>query len=193
MLARIFFHRLKLIFFICFSSWRLYASADFDRVHQKVMDLLLQGRDKFYYAKLDIQVSGSSPQVIHLPEGGGSLDLFQIMSTGEYRLGFVLPSFYEDVQNLRVFYLARYRPEKVRDFQFGSSCFQLLELTEFAKKHLLVDSGRSLGLVLNREAVKNLLAVAGDWYISFESLGDLYLTKVSLTLGHNKKWQECSP
>ena len=188
-----FFIALKV--FVMMVFFRVYAFSDvtFDRVHQKVMDLLLSGRERFYYARIDVHFLGPTAQVIDLPEGGGSIDLFQVMGSGEYQLKMVIPSSYEDVQNLRVFYLARYRPEIVRDFQFGSNCFELLNVTEFAKKHLFSFVPHSHGLELNRKAVKHLLAVAGDWYISFESMGDLYLSKVSLLLEPNRKKKECSP
>jgi hypothetical protein len=164
------------------------SSADLFRIPTFVMDKLVTKSDRvvdrFYYAAPIVEIIDSKNQEVlkkmELPDGGGGLDLSDIIpSSGlEFffvRFSFDFPSSY--TESMRVFFQNHYAPTMISGLQFGSECDRIYEFSKSFKK-----GGRfsSTGIEVSGSFFRYLYTLGGDWFFAFDFDGETYVSMVRL-------------
>lgn len=124
--------------------------------------------------KNDSVVQGEAVK-IHLPKGGGKIDLSRYITSqpGTFFIGFEFPAF-ETATAKKVVFVSRTRKRKIGGQIFGAGCNQILDITD---RFLTEMKGE--GIKVNTTQERYLSVVGGTFLFSAQTPGDVLLAQVT--------------
>ena len=112
---------------------------------------------------------------IHLPKGGGKIDLSRYITKqpGTFYVGFEFPAF-ETATAKKVVFVSRTRKRKIGEQIFGAGCNQILDITD---RFLAEMKGE--GIKVNTTQERYLSVLGGTFLFSAQTPGDVLLAQVT--------------
>ena len=124
-------------------------------------------------------VLGGVQHQIEFPEGGGILDLAEVVESGKkgtWYLAIEPLGLGESEAELRVFYLGAGREREIDGEKFGSGCQHFMEITSYYRQEM-ADRGFRVNTTQNRDVT----VLAGSYFFVAVKDGVLMVSQLTLT------------